>query len=233
MNQTNSTTVNIIYFPSNILVCLRIPLYIIGILTNITNISVFVNPKLKDPSYKVMLIKALTNLLYLSIGLETDILNNCTNCPWTTTYIAAFNYIYMFIFVSSCLHFYTIAIDVFLSVYVYLILINRPCSRKYAYIWTGVLFVATVAFYSQKPLIFSINEVGNTNIFVFKYTSFGSSWTNKTIQLVQNCARFFLGVVVVSVVNFLNLLKFNSRYNSKSHSGLNSNRSGKIYRKKF
>jgi hypothetical protein len=156
---------------------------------------VFLSRRLKDASYKVMLFKAVANLLYLVIGLETDILSNCSNCPLSRSYIAAINYTMIYIFFSSCLHSYRVLLDVLLSAYIYMILINRPCSSKYTYLWVFGLFVVAVAFYAQKP-------------FMFAYSEFGSSWFNKTFLLVQVFIRNFLAVIIVPAVNLLNLIKF-------------------------
>lgn len=208
MNRSSNITSSSSFSPPAFLIYIKIPIYIVGILTNMLNISVFLSRRLKDASYKVMLFKAVANLLYLVIGLETDILSNCSNCPLSRSYIAAINYTMIYIFFSSCLHSYRVLLDVLLSAYIYMILINKPCSSKYTYLWVFGLFVAAVAFYAQKPFMFVITQIPNTSFYTFAYSEFGSSWFNKTFLLVQVFIRNFLAVIIVPTVNLLNLIKF-------------------------
>ena len=187
-----------------------------GIFSNLINILVFLSPRLKDTSYKLMHVKAVSNLVYFLIAFETEILTFCVNCAWSSSYAAGFNYCYVYIYFSSCLHLLTIAIDVVLSVYTYCILINKPWLGRFTFLWISIaLFAVSLGFYGQKPLVFAIYPIGNTGNFYYTYSAFGASTTNKTLQIVQSFTRVFLAIVVVTVINVFNVVKFSKRYKGK------------------
>ena len=187
-----------------------------GIFSNLINILVFLSPRLKDTSYKLMHVKAVSNLVYFLIAFETEILTFCVNCAWSSSYAAGFNYCYVYIYFSSCLHLLTIMIDVVLSVYTYCILINKPWPGRFTFLWISIaLFAVSLAFYGQKPLVFAINPIPYTNSFYLSYSAFGASITNKTIQIAQNSIRIILSIIVVTVINVLNVLKFSKRFKSR------------------
>lgn len=195
----------------------KITIDIVGIITNIINISVFLSPKLKEPSYKLMLFKAVSNLIYMSLALETEIVSYCRNCAWTGSYFAMFNTTILFIFLASFLHLFTILIDVALSVFTYCILINKPWpSGKYIYIWVSIgLFVSSFGFYAPKMFMFTIYSIPGTGKFAYVYSDFGNSTFNRVLVIVQNFSRVFLAVVVVSVINVMNVVKFRKRFKTR------------------
>lgn len=187
-----------------------------GIISNLINILVFLSPRLKDTSYKLMLVKAVSNLVYFMIAFETEILTFCVNCGWSSSYLAAFNYCYIYIFFSGCLYFYTITIDVVLSVYTYSILVNKSWPGKYTYLVICVtLFFVSIAFYGQKPLVFMVQQVANTDKYYYTFSSFALSWTNKTLQIAQSFIKIILSVVVVSLVNIINVVTFTRRFKKR------------------
>ena len=190
---------------------------LVGIFTNTICILLFFSStKLKHTSYKFMTAKSISNLVYFIIAFETEILTFCVNCGWSSSYLAAFNYCYIYIFFSGCLYFYTITIDVVLSVYTYSILVNKSWPGKYTYLVICVtLFFVSIAFYGQKPLVFMVQQVPNTDRYYYTYSSFALSWTNKTLQIAQSFIKIILSVIVVSLVNIINVVTFTRRFKKR------------------
>lgn len=215
MNKTNFTE----YFPivpSDYIyltwdLTFRLVVLGIGIVTNIINIAVFVNPRLKDDSYKYMLTNSVTNFFYLTITFIGVLLYNCTYCPSSQTYASVVFSIGLIFYVSSCLAIFRIVVEIALSVRTYLILTNKNYERiSYRQI-IPILFVISMLYYGQQPFIYDIVELRGPSgqvLYGSRTNLFGNSSFAKILVIVQFSVRIFLAVVVLSTVNSLNVFEF-------------------------
>lgn len=210
MNQTiiNSSIEVLSMFPLSTYV--KMPIELCGIVTNVLNVAVFLNSRLKDTSYTYMLAKAVANLVYMFIFFEAEILSNCLSCPWSASFVAALNSIQLVIFLASCLHLYTVLIDVALSLHIHFVLINKSQLGKHTHVGIIIgLFVFSILFFGQKPFMYTINRIsGREALFYITFSEFGASTLNKTLLMVQTLVRIFLAVVVVFGINVSNLIVF-------------------------
>jgi hypothetical protein len=53
---------------------------VFGLVTNLINIAVFLNPQMKDFSFKYMLASSLSDFLYLGLG-SYSFMDLCDECP--------------------------------------------------------------------------------------------------------------------------------------------------------
>lgn len=191
----------------------RMSLCFVGMIANTINISVLVNPKLKDISYKLMLAKSASNLVYLGFALTTEIVSYCSSCPWSTYYFSSLFFIIGGIFAPVTLTLFRILVEIALSIYTYCILINKPWTRKYTYLWILIgCALFSIAFYLYKCFYFNINQVPGMNIFYISSTALYISEANKVLSIVQTLIRIVLAVVVVPIINFRNLILFRKRF---------------------
>lgn len=192
----------------------RMSLCFVGMIANTINIAVLVNPKLKDISYKLMLAKSTSNLAYLGFALTTEIISYCSSCPWSTYYFSSLFFIIGGIFAPVTLTMFRILIEIALSIYTYCILINKPWTRKYTYLWILIgCALFSIAFYLYKCFYFNIKQVPGMNIFYIASTALYLSEANKVLSIVQTLLiRIILAVVVVPIINFWNLILFRKRF---------------------
>lgn len=219
-NNTISST--ILNFPSSYSylawdLILRLIVLAIGILTNIVNISVFLNSKLKDISYKYMLVNSSTNLAYLAISLAGVFTYNCTYCPSSQTYPAGIFSIYFIFYVSSCLAIFRILVEIAISVRTFLILINRNFNRlNYKQILL-TLFIISMAYYFQQPFIYDVIDIWRNGqlFYSIRVNQLGNSSFFKNLVLVQFSVRIFLAVIVLTVINILNVIAFHRKLKNR------------------
>lgn len=186
----------------------------IGIITKLVNIFVFLNPKLKDITYKYMLVNSITNLIYLVISFAGVFTYNCTYCPSSQTYPAVIFSIYLIFYVSSCLAIFRILVETAISVRTYLILINRNFNRlNYKQILL-TLFIISMVYYFRQPFIYYIIE-SNDQLVYASVNQFGNSSFFKSLVLVQFILRIFLAVILLTTINILNVIVFNRRLKSR------------------
>lgn len=187
----------------------------IGILTNMVNISVFLNSKLKDIGYKYMLANSSTNLTYLAISFAGVFTYNCAYCPSSQTYTAGIFSIYFIFYVSSCLALFRILVEIAISVRIYLILINRNFDRlNYKQILL-TLFLISMVYYFQQPFIYDIIELNSWRnaqiVYSIRVNQLGNSSLFKNSVLVQFSVRIFLAVILLTTINILTVIAFHRK----------------------
>ena len=97
---------------------------IFGFITNLINIIIFLNSKMKDISFKYLLAISFSDLLYL-FSLSYLFISQCVDCPLHNTY---FTHLYDFIFFhyfAPCLAIFCIFTEIILSLILYSVLKNK------------------------------------------------------------------------------------------------------------
>lgn len=187
-----------------------------GVLTNLINISVFSNSKLKDPSYSYLLAKSLIDFIYLSLAFVNQIVNYCFECAWSQTYWANLYGLAIGVYLMPCLVIFRLLIENIVSVYIYLILSNRVrlINRVSYKLAIFLSFTFSVLFYAQRPFSVYIASNDDHLVYFYKYTDFGLSRAYRVISIIQSLVRISLAVILLTIVNILNSIRFNKRFKS-------------------
>jgi hypothetical protein len=188
-------------------------------LTSFMNIAVFVHPKLKDVSYKYMLIISLSNFIYSLFQLAGTIFTTCLTCATANTYLTAFFNIYFGLFSSSFLALFRITVQCTVAFNTYCILTNRNWLSRISYkLILPILFIISAALYTFQPIGITIGSFvsinGNTQYIPLPNSFFLSDfYSNMLIAL--NVLRLALIVFVVTTLNVLNVIEFRKRYKTR------------------
>ena len=222
MNATNSTTYDTNYIASSYSgltwdLWLRVFVAFFGILANLLNIAVLMNRKLKDITYKYMLVNAFANVIYLSLSLSSVFYYYCTICPSSQTYLAGIFSISLTFYVFDSLKLLHVLLEIAISTRIYLILVNNSWFNRISYkLVMFALVLISLVFFLQEPFSYEIVDMGRSlngmEIYEVNANRFGSSVIGLTMVLVQFSVRIFLAVFVLSFVNVLNVVEFRKRY---------------------
>jgi len=201
---------------------------IFGFITNLINIIIFLNSKMKDISFKYLLAISISDLLYL-FSLSYLFISQCVDCPLHNTY---FTHLYDFIFFhyfAPCLAIFCIFTEIILSLILYSVLKNKTYLQSLNF-YLVIGFTLFVSFIYYLPLLFfknisSINKSNNdTNKTIINYnneytevdTSLGSSLYGQVLPIILQSIRIFLVIFVLTGINILNAIEFKKRYSSRS-----------------
>ena len=179
----------------------------VGIFTNLINILVFMNSKLKDHCYKILLVKSVTNCAYSLFTFLAVFLSFCDNCAPKYSYFGVVYTIWMNFFLLSSFAMLRIFLEVLLSVRTLLILNKMKWFGRYKiYIVFVILAVLSIGINAYKPFKYGFIKLGNN--FILVYTDFGISKLNTIFTLCQSITRAFFASIVLTVINFFNIRKF-------------------------
>jgi hypothetical protein len=191
---------------------------IFGLLTNLTNIAVLSNHKMKDVSYKYILFISLSELFYLGLNSYIFIELN-PNCPLYTSYFTQWYSIYIDNYLTSCLAIFCIFIDINLSLIRYSALKNKEYLQSLSYyLVIGILFLISLIYYL--PVLF-FNEIipiidheNKTSIdeFMVITNSLGLSLYGITTPIILSTIRIVLAMFVLTGINIMNIIEFKKRY---------------------
>lgn len=206
-NGTNSSNT---LFSIDILFLLPIGfICILGVAFNSLNITVFLNPKMKDPTFKYMLAMSISNLFYNGF-LSYAIALYCSECSISKTYGTQVFVIFIDHYLTSCLAIFSNLVEIILSLQRYFILTNNIYSKNISYRW-AISIIAFISFVFYLPSLFSdkIAETNNTTIY---YTvvpnEFGKSTTAVHIGIAWSVIRIILSSIILSSINILNVIEF-------------------------
>lgn len=191
-----------------------------GVLTNLINIVVFSNSKMRDPSFIYLLAISIGDLFYLV--LEIYGYNElCTECPLYKTYFTQLFSIYIDDFLTSSLAIFCIMVDIALSIQRYMTLLNKRCfqSINHRLIITilgiiALLYYLPVAFFKDIVKLDSLNGT-LTEEFIAVKNELGMSTYGRVTPILLATIRMFLGIFVLTGINILNLVEFRKRCSIK------------------
>jgi hypothetical protein len=188
----------------------------LGTVTNLINISVLINPKLKDTSYNYMLAKSIVNFLYLAFSIPYQTVNFCFICPYSITYAANVYNIAIGIYLMPCLAMFSIFLSIILSVYIFSILINRNWFTKWRF-WLSVVIsgIISLVFYISRLFSYDIVFYRPLKGYFSVNSAFSATVAYSALTMTQYAVRIVLGVVVLTALNVVNVIKFRKRFNSR------------------
>ena len=196
---------------------------IFGTVTNLINIIVFLNPKLKNFQFKYLLSSSVCDIFYLGL-LSFQLVVMCNECEISKTYLTQLYAIIVDFYLTSGLALAFILIEIWISLQRYLMLKNKVCFlNRIAWPWI-VTILALVSFLLYLPILFrySIIEQENFNnqthqyktTYSLKPTNFAESF-GKKIFVGLGLLRILLNTFVLSAVNLLVLNEFKKNFNKK------------------
>ena len=215
---------------------------IFGILTNLLNILVFLNAKMKDISFKYLLVTSISDLFYLVI-LSYSFIDLCTDCPLNNTYFTKFYDIFLFHYVAASLAIFCILTEIFLS------LIRLSVLKKNNYLLSinyfkilAFLFLISFIFYSPLtlfkqiiPIIINKNNSNNSTNDYIEYTEvktqLGSSSFGTITTIVLQSIRMILAMIILTSINIMIVIEYRKRYSNRFKNQTFFISKGNIYRK--
>ena len=187
---------------------------VFGTVTNLVNISVLINPKLRDMSYRYMLIKSIIDIVYLILSIPYQVVNICYTCPSLYS-ISAYS-IVAGIYLMPCLAVFSILIGISLSVYIYSLLANRRWFTIWVF-WLTVVLSASIAFifYLSRPFAYDIVYKSSLQGFFLVSSKFGLSQAYQILSIIQYAVRILSGVGILTIINIINVVKFRNRFSHR------------------
>lgn len=194
---------------------------ILGVTFNSLNITVFLNPKMKDPTFKYMLAMSISNLFYngfLSYGIALY----CSECSISKTYGTQVFVIFIDHYLTSCLAIFSNLVEIILSLQRYFILTNNIYSKNISYRW-AISIIAFISFVFYLPSLFSdkiaetvyFNNNNTTIYYTVVPSEFGKSTTAVHIGIAWSVIRIILSSIILSSINILNVIEFRKLYKKR------------------
>jgi hypothetical protein len=187
------------------------PLCFIGLLTNIINIIVFSNKRLRnDKLNQYLLVHSITYFFYLLFCFFSFMIRCQT--LWAKMYE-----LYIFNYFTSSLAIFCVLIELFISIERYLIVSNRKPIRD-RFIRTRTLltslFVFSILFYlpnlfmddiKHKKIADGFNSTSLKIIYNVESSEFGKSHAGKMITLILSATRTVLFLVLFTIINTMTM----------------------------
>lgn len=187
-----------------------------GMVANLINICVFLNPRLKRDSYKYMLTSSVSNFFYLTSLFVANLIVYC-NCSCNETYLAALYTIAVIDYLSSCLAIFRIFLEITLTCHIYCVLTDvkwiHSISTRLVIV---VLFLFSLVYYIPVLFFKDIKRDFNINTLSIVYSAelneAGKSILGRTTIILLQLIRLILANVVLAFINFSTLIKFKKRF---------------------
>ena len=184
-----------------------------GVLTNLINIAVFLNPSLKDATYRFMLSKSVVELIYVLINIFNILVYCGAPCDSNFTSFAGqvFNLGFSSYF-TSCLAIFGVLIENFISLKRLLLIKNKRTLENMApYRVLLTLLIVAFLYYAPVFLVQKINEIPisrSLKIYLPGSTDLGQTSVGKLILPVLTGLRIVLTVVCLPIINIISLIEF-------------------------
>lgn len=212
-NKTSMTTSNASAAPSfDWISYLALVVCSLGVLTNLINISVFINRKLKNTCYTYMLMKSLAACFFLFSTIIDHFIVYCPNCSIRYSYLANLYAFIVTYYMSASLTIFRVLIEIILSIRTLLILFNSDLKSP-SKITSLVLFVVSLGLYANRPFKYNISYYDPCQqYFGLTLTTFGASTGFRVISIVQQALRAVLVVIGLTVINVISWFKFKKKF---------------------
>lgn len=194
----------------------------VGALTVSTNIVVFVNRQLKDPTYTFLLAEACIDLCYVSL-LACYLVFKCglASCEQRKTQLGFQIYVLVVAnYLTSCMAINNIIIELFLSIQRLCIISNWSFLQNIS-APKGVLVVLAVSLVYYSPVLFLNRIFAQTNsqgvlVFSLPLTDFGQSSIGHITPAILILVRLSLATIGLFSVNMFMFFKFRQHLEKKS-----------------
>ncbi len=193
-----------------------------GLITNAINIMVFSNSKMKDISFKYMLVISYVHIIYSGLSIYNMIIY-CEECLLNKMYESQFYKIIITYYFNNSLAMVGHCCELFISVHRYLQLKNIKCLDKIPiHLMIIIFFIISLIYYSSELLVYDIMDTKrylNNSLFDSTYTTmstpFGKTLAARIIVIVQSMFRAFLTIILIPLINIGIIFEFNKRFKNR------------------
>ena len=210
----------------------------VSLTLSLLSMSVFANKaKLKDRLYRYMFANSLADVAYTSLMNFTILFSVfivCNKsipfgCPSSYSYyLSIVMYILFMEYMTSCLAFFNIVLEIFLTVERIILISNFDSNRlKNAKTKLVCSVIFSIALFLHSPLLFvnkitgemfnSDNNPNNKTKLKLEKTEFGASYIAKTYLSSLSILRIVLVIFVLLVLNVVALFKFKAFTRNKQN----------------
>ena len=193
----------------------------LGILTNGICVAVFLNPKMKDISFKYMLTQSINDCIYFSI-LAFNLLSVCS-IDEVRTSLGIYLYFMISYLVSSILAIFYIFIEIWLSLNRYLMLKNKKSLDKLFSFKKTLFFIAILSFiyYFPQAFLYEIKSsknftLTNKTIYSHEHSTFSKTNFGQILFIFLEVLRIFMNSLLVPFINILFMIEHRKRSNKKA-----------------
>lgn len=193
-----------------------------SVITNLLSITVFLHPKMNDPSFIYMLAVSVSDLFYTGFNLH-HFIYFCSDFYLNKYFATQIFDLYFRSYMARCLSVFGILAEIFLSIQRYMTILNKPYLIKSAHKWL-LLFLSIVSLIYNLPLLFykeivPIKMTNSThNIFTLYKTVnniAGLSSFASTFNILLSAGRIFLFPFIMTLINIFNAVELKKRLKAK------------------
>lgn len=196
-----------------------VPIFcVLGLITNALNIAVFLHPKMKDVSFKYMLIISISNLVY-SVLMSPIMFLFCNGCSLNQTYAAQYIRIINYYFLSFFLQYFISFCELLASFHRYLILRNSSIGHKFPHkLVVSILFLFSILIHLNE--LFG-NKIVQTNyhlngsfvntVYTTERGVFGLSTIGKIIPSIQATLKTIISTGLLTAINIGIVYEFSKK----------------------
>ncbi len=194
---------------------------ILGFITNALNIAVFLNSKMKDITFKYMLVISISNFFYC-VFMSSIMILFCDRCSLNQTYIVQYFRIIVYYYLSYSTHFFVSLCEIFVSSHRYLIIRYTTISKKFSDL-SVIILLFLFSFLIHLNEIFSYKFVQTNyysnltlnSVFTTERNEFGLSTFGRIIFSVQAAIKLLISNVLLIAINIGIIYEFNKRIKAK------------------
>lgn len=196
--------------------CLRV----LAILTSILNIIVFLNPMLKDSTYRLLLISSVNDLVYSLMVAVLFLIREsfCVLfCSPNSQYLRCLLHIIIEDYFTSCLFMINILIELLQSFKRLFVISNKKNFQHFS-MSSAMIAIFLISFTFYSPVIF-LNRIGyanTTNEYIVEPTDFGHTKFGRLIPFFLSLIRLVLATLILFAINILTFVRFRKYFNRKS-----------------
>lgn len=195
-------------------------LRVIAILTSILNIIVFLNPILKNSTYRLLLISSVNDLVYSLMVVVLFLIREpfcIIFCTLSNQYLRYWLYIIIEDYLTSCLFMMNILIELLQSFKrLFVISNNKNMNTLSVSFYIIFFFLFSFTFYSPVVFLNKVVFINNTNEYKVEFTKFGTSKFGRLIPFLLSLIRLTLATIVLFLINILTFVRFKKYFKRKS-----------------
>ena len=206
-----------------------------GVITNGLSVAVFLSPKLKDPSFKYLLIISIADFIYC--GLSTFYFANYCNTFYLNRSYETNNFYIIRRYLICVCAFFNLLVEIFMGFDRYMLLLNKRFLKSTSYKWLlPILLLISAIIYAPYLIVYEIIPYSPNNSTIYYKTTksqIGKAILGQGLVIAINVVRAILILIVLTTINILIANEFKKRYNLKKQNQRLSNLKNYFYLKIF
>jgi hypothetical protein len=205
----NSTEISSLQFYTTVWNTFVIPsICVLGMITNLLSIYIFIKLKVADPTFKLMLINSSFNLAYLFMCSFSFIFRCTFLCSFSASYVTKLYQLYIFLYLTSSFAIMVSFVELLNTVQRYFTMRNMLFFKRFP-IWLAVLIIFVFCILIYVPVLLDY-EIGRKNsiAYVIQKTNFSSTIGSQILSISTSVLRGPIVLVLISISNVLTIIEF-------------------------